>query len=288
MRSFAFTSLSGVLLLFFFLVAQPVLGQYQDRALERARSVRMLLDDREAVRKIFHDFNLDESTETRDDFSFGGTQIRVLYSTGDCEDSDEAVWDVVADRVVGIKIEEESDFSSRVLRVDLRGLTKEQVFANDEDQFVFHSKSEGIMVRIDGDEVESVEFFPSVKLKAKNCRNDFARDFIAEKSWFGKTKLKDRKVISCYHADVTDLSISHNEISGTSAMPIDISTSVGNPNNDILTYNYTVTGGRIVGTGAKVKWDLSGVRSGTYTITAGVDDGCGICGQTRSMTIVVK
>jgi hypothetical protein len=288
MRHNSISHLSCLLILSFIAFNGIAYGQYQDRALERARSVKMLTDDREAVQKIFHDFNLNESTETRDDFSFGNTQVRVLYSTGDCEDSDEAVWDVVADRVVGIKIEEESDFSSKDLRVDLRSLTKEQVFANDEDQFIFHSKSEGIMVRIDGDEVESVEFFPSVKLKAKNCRNDFARDFIAEKSWFGKTKLKDRKVISCYHADVTDLSLSHNEISGTNAMPIDISTSVGNPNNDILTYNYTVTGGRIVGTGAKVKWDLSGVRSGTYTITAGVDDGCGLCGATVTKTVVVR
>ena len=71
-------------------------------------------------------------------------------------------------------------------------------------------------------------------------------------------------------------------------MPIDVLTSVGNPNNDILTYSYTVTGGRIIGTGAKVRWDLTGVRPGTYTITAGVDDGCGLCGATVTKTVVVK
>ncbi len=33
---------------------------------------------------------------------------------------------------------------------------------------------------------------------------------------------------------------------------------------------------------------MSGVRPGTYTITVGVDDGCGICGKTQTKTIEVK
>jgi len=57
---------------------------------------------------------------------------------------------------------------------------------------------------------------------------------------------------------------------------------------DVLTYNYTVSGGRIVGSGANVTWDLSGVRPGTYTITVGADNGCGICGTTKTETITVR
>ena len=56
----------------------------------------------------------------------------------------------------------------------------------------------------------------------------------------------------------------------------------------MLTYNYTVSGGRVVGQGANVSWDLSGVSPGTYTITAGVDDGCGVCGKTQTKTITVE
>ena len=66
-----------------------------------------------------------------------------------------------------------------------------------------------------------------------------------------------------------------------------VSTTAVDPENDVLTYSYTVSAGRIVGQGANVTWDLSGVRAGTYTITAGVDDGCGICGQTQTQTITV-
>ena len=71
-------------------------------------------------------------------------------------------------------------------------------------------------------------------------------------------------------------------------MTTTVATTAVDPENDVLTYQYTVSGGRIVGTGANVTWDLSGARAGTYTITAGVDDGCGICGQTQTKTIEVR
>ncbi|MEP7148448.1 MAG: hypothetical protein ABI857_06150 [Acidobacteriota bacterium] len=68
---------------------------------------------------------------------------------------------------------------------------------------------------------------------------------------------------------------------------ISVATSASDPENDVLTYNYTVSGGRIVGTGANVSWDVDGLAPGTYTITAGVDDGCGLCGQTKTETITI-
>jgi hypothetical protein len=58
-------------------------------------------------------------------------------------------------------------------------------------------------------------------------------------------------------------------------MTVRVQTTAADPEGDILTYNYKVTGGRLVGTGANVSWNLSAVMPGTYTITAGVDDGCG-------------
>lgn len=69
---------------------------------------------------------------------------------------------------------------------------------------------------------------------------------------------------------------------------INVSTSASDAENDVLTYNYTVSGGRIVGTGANVQWDLSNAQPGTYTITTGVDDGCGVCGKTDTKTITVE
>ncbi len=72
-----------------------------------------------------------------------------------------------------------------------------------------------------------------------------------------------------------------------STIAVATSASSSDP-TDVLTYNYTVSGGRIVGSGANVTWDLSGARPGTYTITAGADNGCGVCGTTKTETITVR
>ena len=69
---------------------------------------------------------------------------------------------------------------------------------------------------------------------------------------------------------------------------VNVRTSASDDENDPLTYNYTVSGGRIVGQGANVSWDLSGVGPGSYTVTAGVDDGCGVCGDTKTATVTVQ
>jgi len=71
-------------------------------------------------------------------------------------------------------------------------------------------------------------------------------------------------------------------------MYVEVSTKAEDKDNDVLTYNYTISGGRIIGQGAKVFWNLSNVRPGTYSITAGADDGCGICGTTMTKTVPVK
>lgn len=71
------------------------------------------------------------------------------------------------------------------------------------------------------------------------------------------------------------------------SMVIDVATTAEDVENDVLKYSYTVSGGRIIGVGANVKWDLSGVAPGTYTITAAVNDGCGICGKIETRTVTV-
>lgn len=48
------------------------------------------------------------------------------------------------------------------------------------------------------------------------------------------------------------------------------------PDNRPLNYDWTVTGGRIEGSGANVRWDLSNVSSGTYTATVRVTDDRGM------------
>jgi len=71
-------------------------------------------------------------------------------------------------------------------------------------------------------------------------------------------------------------------------MTVGVATRATDAEGDTLTYSYTVSGGRVVGSGANVNWDLTGVQPGNYTITVGADDGCGICGPTKTETVVVE
>lgn len=101
--------------------------------------------------------------------------------------------------------------------------------------------------------------------------------------------------------DVTDVTVSKTRVvipcppgtrpkEGTVCpddMTVNLSTRATDKENDVLTYSYTVSGGRIVGSGANVGWDLTGVQPGTYTVTVGANDGCGICGKTQTRTVEV-
>jgi hypothetical protein len=68
-------------------------------------------------------------------------------------------------------------------------------------------------------------------------------------------------------------------------MVVDV-TTIAKDAHDGLTYYYTVTGGKIVGDGPNVKWDLSDTEPGRYVITAGVGKDNVILGNvvTRSVT----
>jgi hypothetical protein len=68
---------------------------------------------------------------------------------------------------------------------------------------------------------------------------------------------------------------------------VNVATNAEDAENDVLDYYYVVSGGRIVGSGSSVQWDLNGVAPGTYTITARVDDSCGVCGKTITQAVLV-
>lgn len=134
-------------------------------------------------------------------------------------------------------------------------------------------------------------------------------------SWFGRwikriIGIKPKPIVE-YHANVVDLKLDLTEITercGSTSVSndpqkINVSPVVVNPAADVLGYRYYVSGGKIVdanpdrekegffwfpdGIGQNAVWDLSSVQAGTYSITAGVDDGCGICGKTATKSVKV-
>ncbi|HMP66883.1 MAG TPA: hypothetical protein PKD11_15020 [Pyrinomonadaceae bacterium] len=119
-------------------------------------------------------------------------------------------------------------------------------------------------------------------------------------TFIGRRNIRQGEIVNI-PADVRSITLSDETITGgcppgtrpaegqtcNDSTTINVSTSAFDPEGDVLTYNYTVSGGRIIGTGANVQWDVSGLAPGTYTITAAVDDGCGFCGQTQTRTITI-
>lgn len=69
---------------------------------------------------------------------------------------------------------------------------------------------------------------------------------------------------------------------------MDIQVKADDPENDVLTYAYKISAGKIVGVGSNVIWDLSEAAPGEYSITAGTDDGCGICGKYVTKSIIIR
>jgi outer membrane protein OmpA-like peptidoglycan-associated protein len=54
-----------------------------------------------------------------------------------------------------------------------------------------------------------------------------------------------------------------------------VSATASDPDNDPLTYTWSSTGGRIDGDGPQVRWVSTGTTTGSYKVTAHVDDGRG-------------
>lgn len=278
--------------------------------LDKVKEIKLLESTRNDVRRILvnYESNDPDYEEYSDEFSNDIADIEVSYSSGKCEADDEEnyyndiaeIWKVDEWRATKIVLAFDDEITAADIESDLSQFTKYKVYPDDEDSsyFIYHSKNSGIALVVEEDQVEKIIIYPAKSSYSALCDNEKARKFSSTEEWFGTNELLRE------HADplanVTDLILSAKEIivdnsdkaknknrSGQ-VTKISVKTIAVDPENDVLTYNYEVSGGKIIGQGANVIWDLSGVPPGTYTITAGVDDGCGICGQTKTDTVVVK
>lgn len=69
---------------------------------------------------------------------------------------------------------------------------------------------------------------------------------------------------------------------------VEVKTIVNNPKKIPLTYEYTVTNGRIVGDGESAAWHLKNVRPGVHTVTVSIKGKAGVSSETRTAQVRVR
>jgi CheY-like chemotaxis protein len=77
------------------------------------------------------------------------------------------------------------------------------------------------------------------------------------------------------HPPVAACSVSPASVYAGSGDSVTVHVNASDPDNDLLTYSYSATGGSIEGTGPDARWKSTGVAVGTYTANVKVDDGKG-------------
>lgn len=270
--------------------------------LDKVKEIKLLESTRDDVRRILADYKLEADEENHyDSFSTKDAEIHVEYSEGNCEEFRTAGFKVSEWKVIYIVIEPKNSIKLKNTKINFLKYKKEKKYHDINDLYVYYDKEAGRIFTVQKQEIRTIEFVPPAKYYGLMCDEEKAKKLSATSSIF-LDELKVRKgIISCPVPDISELNLSRTETiascdssdsnskkcsDGVKLISVVVISS--NPSNDVLTYNYKVSGGNIIGTGEKVLWDLSDVKPGTYTITAASDNGCGFCGKTMTKTVVVK
>ncbi len=258
--------------------------------LDKAKQIKLLESTREDVKKIFAGYEHDDS-ENEDDtqyFSTKNAEIEVTFSGGDCSDDSE-YWNVPKWTATKIKVTPENTIKIKDFKFNFSSFKKEIEDKEYPEDYIYHNENSGIVFQIEEGEIVKIILFPQKNKTGFLCDNENALEVFSKAKRLVDTILEEEKSICINHfANVTQLKLDKTEIISDENRKIKIKTTAFDPENDILTYSYAVSAGKIIGTGANVIWDLSGVKPGVYTITAGVNDGCGVCGETKTEAVIVK
>jgi outer membrane protein OmpA-like peptidoglycan-associated protein len=91
------------------------------------------------------------------------------------------------------------------------------------------------------------------------------------------------------HAPTVTLTANPTKVVAGSNDTVVLTADCKDPDNDPLTYKWTSTGGNIDGSGAETRWNSTGVKEGTYTVTVVCDDGrSGTDTKTADITVTPK
>jgi len=281
-----------ILLISCFLLANCVglHAQFRSPEIDKVKEISLLKSNRYQVETILLDYKLestDDSAHTQR-FSTDNFTIEVIYSSGTCS-GDSDIWAVREWTAIGIEISPDEPISVESVGVDLSKLQKEREYEDQPSSYVFYDKNLGFAVHINKKEISKIVLFGSSKSKSPVCDSENAKKFVSSKGWFVSSQLEERQAIRESSPFIIDLVLSVNEFTFSDPeKDVSITTKAYDTDDDVLIYRYTVTGGKIIGQGPNVTWSLKGLQPGIYQITAGVDDGCGLCARTMTKVVTIK
>lgn len=297
-----FASLFFILSIFGFAFAQNSFPE-----LEIAKEIKLLRSTRSDVKMIMSEFDRgddDEEDESHyQEFRSEKALVRVSYSTGDCSEDagirNYPEWNVRKMTATKVVITFDETTKLKDSGLNLSGFKKKPKDEDDEDSddYIYYDEKAGIIILTEEGEVIKIILHPPKKQIGNLCRSENNSEVLSRKISFVDSIVESEPVCILINkvSNVTKLDLQTKTVFGCkeencpdAKKEISVTTTVIDPENDVVTYQYAVTGGKITGSGSEVIWDLTGVQPGAYTITAGSDDGCGICGQTKSQKILVK
>lgn len=189
-------------------------------------------------------------------------------------------WDVPKNTLVSIEIEPKDKLKPSDIGIDITKLRKERPFRDSKEYFVYFDKERGLAIRMWGDTIYTIQFFPSRMFHSKLCNNALVKKYFATNKFRFTPQPDWQEIVFNLPANVLDVQLVQSD-----SPKISVIVTAKDPENDVLTYTYKVSAGRIIGTGAKVVWDLPDAPPGEYKITASVDDGIGPRGKYLSRSI---
>lgn len=286
---------------FCFVMSVAAFAQSPAVVLEKLKQVKFFESTREDVKRIFEGYQENPYRLDVSHFPMKNMSFSVYYSSGDCADENED-WNTPVGKVTYIIFFLNKPVAPEELGVDLSPLRKERMFLDSSEDFIYHDKNTGVNYDVCKGKIYSIDLFPPKENLPFLCANKTERrKFYERKNWEVK---KSNKPILRQFANVNEVTLSTNEITVSCSavdsadgrnctddaqlIEVQVEADASPCSSWDFTYNYTISAGRIIGQGEKIVWDLSGVKPGKYTITAGVDNGCGVCGTTKTETVTVK
>lgn len=268
--------------------------------LDKIKQIKLLESTRDDVQKIFAGYKFEKYSDLnhKEQIETDSESITITYSEGICEYDESDGYNVPEWKVENITVSPINDIIPKDFGFDLSRYKREQVYKDNFNSYIYYDKNSGISFDVFDNKISSINFFPSQKYYPLMCNQTKAKTLSSTDSLF--TEKLEERIYQRYGgpASVEKVKLIQDDIilnCNTEDKPcianntmIKVFVSTINPMNDNLIYSYTVSGGNIIGKDAKVQWDLSGVKAGTYTITAAVDDGCGFCGKTITKKVVIK